>query len=343
MQPTMTPAELKNYLDALLAHGDHDSVMIWGPPGIGKSSIVASVTQRRGIGLIDLRLSQLMPSDIRGLPTTVKAGSPSASTSWCPPDFLPRSGRGILFLDEFNMATPVMQGVTQQLILDRKVGNYRLPDGWSVWAAGNRREDKANTFDMSASVANRFLHLWVSPSLDSFTSYAIERGFPTQIIAFLNARPELLHKPDPAGMAWPSPRSWEAAGRLFKSGLPVHPAIGQAAELELMAFVGEQEKLPMVQRILKHDDPVESAPALPANRYAVCSALAIHAASAEQALRAFKWTKSNLGNEWTSRIVADLLDSMRTKGLETQFIQAGAKDTSFMDFLSRRQRLLGVA
>ena len=80
--------------------------------------------------VIDLRLSQLAPTDLRGLPVAREGHS-----EWYPPKFLPRMGERILFLDEFNMAVPVMQGIAQQLILERKVGNYILPEGWLIWAA----------------------------------------------------------------------------------------------------------------------------------------------------------------------------------------------------------------
>ena len=121
------------------------AVMIWGPAGIGKSSIVSQVAAAHELAFVDVRLSQLAPTDLRGLPV------PDGKVSrWLPPEFLPQGGTGVLFLDELNMAPPTLQGVAQQLILDRRVGSYVLPDGWFVWAAGNRKEDRAATFDMPA-------------------------------------------------------------------------------------------------------------------------------------------------------------------------------------------------
>ena len=115
--------------------------MIWGAPGIGKSQTVAEVAREAKIELIDLRLSQLAPTDLRGLPV---ADHKERTARWYPPEFLPRGGQGILFLDELNMAPPAMQGIAQQLVLDRQVGSYTLPKGWHVWAAGNRLEDGAS-------------------------------------------------------------------------------------------------------------------------------------------------------------------------------------------------------
>jgi len=96
----VTPLELTSYLNGLVERDVRLSVMVWGAPGIGKSSIVAQTTQHHGLEIIDLRLSQLAPTDLRGLPV-----AENGVAKWFPPEFLPTSGKGILFLDEINMAT----------------------------------------------------------------------------------------------------------------------------------------------------------------------------------------------------------------------------------------------
>ncbi len=105
--------------------------MIWGVPGIGKSSIAVQIAQDYNIDFGDVRLSQLAPTDLRGLPV-----AKNGISKRYPPEFLPRHGKGILFLDELDMAPPPLQGVAQQLILDRRVGSYTVPEIWYVWAAG---------------------------------------------------------------------------------------------------------------------------------------------------------------------------------------------------------------
>ena len=124
----MNPVELIDFLEKLISKNLNISTMIWGPPGIGKSSIVAAAAEKAGIDFIDLRLRQLAPTDLRGLPVPVhpNKGEEYGISKWYPPEFLPREGKGILFLDELNMAPPVMQGVAQQLILDRKIGNSKV-------------------------------------------------------------------------------------------------------------------------------------------------------------------------------------------------------------------------
>ena len=165
----MNPVELIDFLEKLISKNLNISTMIWGPPGIGKSSIVAAAAEKAGIDFIDLRLSQLAPTDLRGLPVPVhpNKGEEYGISKWYPPEFLPREGKGILFLDELNMAPPVMQGVAQQLILDRKIGSYKVPQGWIILSAGNRKEDRASVFEMPSPLANRFIHLEVEANYES--------------------------------------------------------------------------------------------------------------------------------------------------------------------------------
>ena len=191
----MTPQELTPYLSRLVEHKLQLSLMLWGPPGIGKSSIVADVASKNDLQLVDLRLSQLAPTDLRGLPVAENGVS-----RWFPPEFLPTSGQGILFLDEINMAPPAMQGIAQQLILDRQVGSYRVPEGWFIWAAGNRKSDRAAVFEMPSALANRFIHLDLVPDFDSFKAWGLRTGLGEQVLAFLAFRPSLLHQIDAQGL-----------------------------------------------------------------------------------------------------------------------------------------------
>ena len=131
----MTPEALGDFLATLVTHHVDHAAMIWGPPGIGKSAIVAAVASAHQLRFVDVRLSQLAPTDLRGLPVPKDGVS-----TWFPPEFLPQDGVGILFLDELTMAPPTMQGVAQQLILDRRVGSYELPP-WMV-CLGRRKPQR---------------------------------------------------------------------------------------------------------------------------------------------------------------------------------------------------------
>lgn len=331
----LTPAQLVSYLTILAEERIMLSTMIWGPPGIGKSSIVHQVAESQGINFVDLRLSQLAPTDLRGLPV-----AENGQSRWFPPEFLPRDGEGILFLDEINLAPPAMQGVAQQLILDRRVGSYQVPDGWLIWAAGNRKEDRAAVFDMPAPLANRFVHLEVEADFDSFKAYALMQDMHQQLIAFLSYRPLLLHRLDVDAMNWPSPRSWMMADKLLKSGLDISPAVGLGAATEFAAYCRVFKNLPNLKEILLG----EKSPAFPTEpsvRYAVVIGLVIPSQDdPAAAVNALKWLSRRATMEWAQLFASDLFPLMRIKGTTAQFLMLVNQDPELLEFVKSFRDIL---
>lgn len=305
------PSELVTFLDDLIRNDLKMSAMIWGPPGIGKSSIVAQTAAKHGIDFIDVRLSQLAPTDLRGLPV---ADTEARLSRWYPPEFLPQSGRGILFLDEVNLAPPTMQGMAQQLILDRRVGSYSVPEGWFIWAAGNRKEDRAATFDMPAPLANRFIHCDIEADLESFKAYALRTGMHEQIVAFVMFRPEMLHKISPQQPSWPSPRSWDMANALLKAGMDVTAAVGAGAAVEFGAFRQLYEQVPDLEAIMAGNGAGQVFPEEPSVRYATVVGMTARSKDATHAFNAFKWLTQNAGAEWVQLCAVDLFRQMGLKG-----------------------------
>lgn len=339
----MNPTELAGYLSTVLSHELRLSLMIWGPPGIGKSSIVAQAAAGAGLGFTDVRLSQLAPTDLRGLPVPERDAAGGGVSRWFPPEFLPRGGRGVLFLDELNMAAPSMQGVAQQLILDRRVGSYALPDGWFVWAAGNRKEDRASVFDMPAPLANRFVHLEVAADLGSFKAFAIGQGVSERILSFLSFRPDLLHRVDPGRPAWPSPRSWCMADRLLGAGLPADGVIGPGAWAEFRAFLAVYDALPDLEAILAGRGAGIPCPAEVSVRYAASIGLALRARSAEGVSNGLKWIQSGMGAEWCRAYMQDVQRSMVGKGLQKPLAEALASDPALRGYAKECREVLVAA
>ena len=262
----MRPAELQVILEREFLSeraGQHTPVMLWGPPGVGKSQMVAQVAARHGVTMIDIRLSQMEPSDLRGIPFRV-----GDVVEWAVPGILPDSKRhgqyGILFLDEITSAAPTVSAAAYQLILDRRLGEYRVPEGWAIFAAGNRQGDRGVTYSMPAPLANRFSHYTVEAHLDDWVAWAYTNGIDERLIAFLRFKPELLFRFEAAHnpVAFPSPRSWEFAHRaLAKFGDRPHlllaslqACVGEAAGIELKAFVDHLDKLPDIDAILRGED-----------------------------------------------------------------------------------------
>ena len=260
--------------------GHHTPVMLWGPPGVGKSQMVAQVAEKNNVPVIDIRLSQMEPSDLRGIPFRI-----DESVEWAVPSMLPDAKRhgssGILFLDEITSAPPSVSAAAYQLILDRRLGNYQVPEGWAIFAAGNRQGDRGVTYTMPAPLANRFSHYEVDVNLDDWVAWAWERGINERVIAFLRFRPDLLFDFDPSHnpVAFPSPRSWEFTHNalhkfedhpeLFLGALQA--CVGPAAGIELNAFIDSLDQMPDLDAIIAGENV--PAPKEIDLQYAVASAL----------------------------------------------------------------------
>jgi MoxR-like ATPase len=182
-----------------------------------------------------------------------------------------------------------------------------VPDGWFIWAAGNRKEDRAAVYDMPSPLANRFVHLLVEPDFESFKAYALANEVHEQILAFLSFRPELLHKLDAHQPAWPSPRSWMMASTLHKVGLDIATVIGAGAANELIAYVAVYTQLPDIERILTGSGTYVKFPSEPSVRYATTIGLTMRASSVEQSYNAFRWLADRAGAEWVQLFAVDLI------------------------------------
>ncbi len=272
----MKPSEIINALETLLSI--KQPVFLWGAPGVGKSQVVAQIADKQGLELIDVRAVLLDPVDLRGIPRI----TPDGKAVWSSPSFLPQEGRGILFLDELNAAPPLVQAACYQLILDRRLGEYELPSGWTIVAAGNRESDKAVTHRMPSALANRLIHLDFDADLDDWISWANSSDINSKLIAFLRFRPKLLHVFDPKKneKAFPSPRSWEFVSRILSAGPApdttqalVAGAVGQAAAAECIGFLHVYDELPDIDALLR--DPRRTVlPEDPAVVYALCESVA---------------------------------------------------------------------
>jgi hypothetical protein len=262
-------------------------LMLWGPPGIGKSDLVRELCAEHGWDFVDVRLAQRDPVDLRGLP--VPDGS---VVRWLPSSDWPRADRprGILLFDELTAADRTLQVAAYELILDRRLGDtYSLPPGWLVCGAGNRSEDSAVSMPMSAALANRFLHLDLQADLATWITWARAHGVRDDIVAFLRFRPALLLQMDHADLqrGWPSPRSWARVSRYLDSATQGAQPLSRAAlragiiglvgfgpAIELEAFRESACGLPDPMAVLAGEAPVGPLPTEPNKLYALVTGLA---------------------------------------------------------------------
>jgi hypothetical protein len=188
-------------------------VFLWGPPGIGKSEVVSEITEELGGFMIDLRMAQMEPTDIRGIPFFNKD---IGKMDWAPPVDLPDEELAsqypivCLFLDEMNSAAPAVQAAGYQLILNRRVGKYKLPDNVVIVAAGNRDSDKGVTYRMPMPLANRFLHIEMRPDFSSWQNWAVNKGIHKDVVGYLSFAKQDLYDFDAksSSRAFATPRSW---------------------------------------------------------------------------------------------------------------------------------------
>jgi hypothetical protein len=196
-------------------------LFLWGPPGIGKSELVEGIASELGGLMIDLRLGQMEPTDIRGIPFYNKE---SGKMEWAPPVELPDAETAsqypivVLFMDELNSAPPSVQSAAYQLILNRRIGKYVLPDNVVMVAAGNRESDKGVTYRMPTPLANRFIHQEMKVDFAAYQEWAVQNRIHKDVVGYLSFAKQDLYDFDAksASRAFATPRSWTFVSQLLE-------------------------------------------------------------------------------------------------------------------------------
>jgi MoxR-like ATPase len=196
-------------------------MFLWGPPGIGKSEVVADITAEMGGFMIDLRLGQMDPTDIRGIPFYNKD---IGKMDWAPPIDLPDEELAsqypvvVLFMDEMNSAAPAVQAAAYQLVLNRRIGKYKMPDNVVMIAAGNRESDKGVTYRMPTPLANRFVHVEMRPDFGVWQEWAVKNQIHKDVVGYLSFAKQDLYDFDAksSSRAFATPRSWTFVSELLE-------------------------------------------------------------------------------------------------------------------------------
>lgn len=255
----VTPILVKRYMNEKTRRR---AVFLRGASGIGKSEVVfqTSALLSEHIpdwrGVIDLRLAQMEPTDLRGVPSII-----DGRTHKNLPAELPQEGAGILFLDEITSAPPSIQAAAYQLVLTPQ--DFGIPAGWMIVCAGNRKSDRGVTYNLAAPLQNRVCDIEVSTTLDDFTNYAVTQDIRPEILSFLRDRPDLLHKFEPVGEVkpFPSPRSWFAVSHVLDCDMPqqdrveqIKGDVGEEAALIFETHLRVFETMPRIDDILEGKD-----------------------------------------------------------------------------------------
>lgn len=234
-------------------------VFLWGPPGIGKSDIVKQIGDETNREVIDVRLALWEPTDIKGIPYY---NAELGKMVWAPPSELPTDAdsTAIIFLDELNSAPPAVQAAAYQLILNRRVGTYKLPDGVDVVAAGNREGDRGVTYRMPAPLANRFVHLEAKVDFDDWQEWAVMNNIHPEVVGYVGFAKQDLYDFDPksSSKSFATPRSWTFVSDLLEDDDTdegtltdlVSGAIGDGLAVKFMAHRKIAGRLPKAEDIL---------------------------------------------------------------------------------------------
>jgi hypothetical protein len=306
----MRASEIRDTLQAMISQ--KIPAFLWGAPGIGKSSIVKQIAKEADLGFIDLRLSLLDPTDLKGIPFY---DADTHTALWAPPAFLPKEGSGILFLDELNSAPPAVQASAYQLILDRQIGEYTLPDNWAIIAAGNRENDRGVVYKMPSPLANRFVHLQMSINVDDWKIWAYSSKIDSRIIAYISYKKENLFNFDATTYqkSFATPRSWEFVDSILKSEIKeslmlnaISGAVGKDIAISFLSFAKVMYQLPDIQQILEtgtaeYPDSIDVL-------YALCSGLVSHLMYdfSDERLEALLSYALDLESEFSVMLVQDL-------------------------------------
>ena len=295
---SLSPDEMAAALRYLIAADI--PAMMWGQPGAGKSSVAAQTAAALSMAISDVRLAQLDPVDLRGIPWRDENGR----TRWASPTFFPTENDPptVLFLDELSSCVPIMQASAYQLCLERRIGETVLPAPTRIVAAGNRAEDRAVVNRMSTALASRFVHLDMKVDAEAWIEWAINGSAPAaatainarpldgteemaiEVILFLKYKPDYISTFDPRSkeLAYACPRTWEFASRLVHAGLTginsvelalLRGTIGEGVAIEFAAFLEVFKEIPPPESVLS--DPTGVAiPGKPDVEIALCGALA---------------------------------------------------------------------
>jgi MoxR-like ATPases len=243
----MNLREFRECVEFNIEHGIRHAILGLGAPGVGKSQIIKQIGDKLGYKVIDLRLAQMSEVEIGGL---IYPNEDRTKTRWLSPEVLPdeeRDGKKtILLLDEITSCPKRVQVAAYQLILDRRVGQYKLPEGTFVIGLGNREDDDGVYIRLAGPLADRFEIHFIDVDFKIWKNdFAIPFGIHNYVLKYLNFKPTALHTQmaDQESMVFATPRSWERVSDILKcdsnltNPVVVNKIAGNIGDVETAQFI----------------------------------------------------------------------------------------------------------
>lgn len=328
------------------------SLMLWGPPGIGKSDFVRQLAEMieketgKTVNIIDVRLLLFNPIDLRGIPT---ANDDKTLAVWLKPKIFQMDESedviNILFLDELSACAPSIQAAAYQITLDRVIGEHKLPDNCIVIAAGNRITDKSVAYKMPKALANRLCHIGITASFSSWIKWARDNGVHRKVTDFLTTRRDYFMAFDPQkdDLAFPTPRTWEMVSKILEiydgdekeAYSMIAGCVGEGIASEFLMFCSVYQKLPSVEDIFEGRSP--DMPAETDALFALVSSMVAYARENKEDMRkignAIKYSEK-FSPDFSVAFIKELMN------IEADYRNKLIMIPAYSEWMERRGRLL---
>ena len=308
--------------DRYISPKDVNPIMLWGSPGVGKSQAMRQVGEVLGkklnkkVEITDVRLLLFSPTDLRGIPV---ADAKKELAIWLRPKIFQMDSSeeilNILILDEISAAPPSVQAAAYQIVLDRQVGEHRIPDNCIIMAAGNRVTDKSVAYKMPKALGNRLCHINIEIDVDDWKRWAIPNDIDSTILAYVNTDPIKLDKFDHStdDNAFATPRAWEKVDGVLKilgleNGMPlISGLIGEALAYDFMTYTKVFEDIPNIDHILQGKGA--KAPTRPDINFALVSALVsrVFKVNDEELDNILRYALDKMGADFAVLVYKDLV------------------------------------
>lgn len=256
--------EIKRAVQAYLATDDigrplipavrQRPILLMGPPGVGKTQIMEQIAAETGVGLVAYTITHHTRQSAIGLPFIEKrtyGGETFSVTEYTMSEILAsvyqlmeRTGlkEGILFLDEINCVSETLAPMMLQFLQCKTFGNQKLPEGWTIVAAGNPPEYNKSVRDFDVVTLDRVKRIDVEEDFAVWKEYAQRKGIHGAVVSYLDIKKENFYRIETTvdGLQFATARGWEDLSELIcayeKLGLRVdRQVVGQYIQLPRIA------------------------------------------------------------------------------------------------------------
>ena len=255
----MTIKEFSECVEYNIEHNLRHAVLGLGAPGVGKSQVIREIGEKYGYKVIDIRLAQMSEVEIGGL---IYPNESRTKTVWLAPDILPNEERDgentILLLDEITSCSKRVQVAAYQLILDRRIGEYKLPEGTFVVALGNREDDDGVYIRLAGPLADRFEIHFIEPDFMGWKNdYALKNDVHHWVVDYLTFKPTALHNQAASdSMVFATPRSWVRVSDILKFDSDISKAV---IRNKIIGNIGEAEGQQFIEYCKKQTKTITAA------------------------------------------------------------------------------------